>query len=216
MSPDHQEKPRMEKYCRPRTRTINSVWRIVLTIALAIALPSLAGAQTASFTEIYNSGLLALGTGETLQLTIANNNNVPDPAIPALPASEESCTFVAQFLDANASPLQKQQQTLQPGQNFSFSVSGPQTVQARVDVSPGTSSGFADLIAAQCPVSTEIMNSSSGDPVQFPLLSGIGLPTEPRLCRSNCAIDCRASANDDKGRFQRCLNSCYARCKGRR
>jgi hypothetical protein len=161
---------------------VSGRWCLSLAVALIASSASSAGAQSVLFTEIYNSGVLNLGPDQTLQLTIVNNNNVSDPALPNLPASEEVCTVYAEFLDGNGNVLQKQQQTLPPGQNFSFSVNGPQTVQARVDITPGTSSGFASGIADQCVVSTEILNGSSSDAALFPpLFQSLALPP-PSQC----------------------------------
>jgi hypothetical protein len=206
----------MNKNCTWLKRRIG--WScFALAMVLSAAIASLAGAQSSTFgktyTKIYNSGVLSLGADESLQLTIVNNNNVSDPALLTLPASEESCTFVARFLDGNGNTLQEQQQTLQPGQNFSFSVSGQKTVQARVDVSPGTSSGFAGEIADQCVVSSEILNSSN-DPVLFPPpVNTLDLQVAPAACIDACRVDCRtACSRGDIQGCSFCMDACIDRC----
>ena len=198
---------------RVRAR-LKGLRRSSIAIALLVGMASPARAQSPGFTEIYNSGLLTLGSDETLKVTIVNNNNVDDPAVPALTASAEACTFVAQLLDANASPLQKQQQTLQPGQNFSFSINGPQTVQARVDISPGTSSGFADLIAGQCVVSDEILNTASNDAVRVPPLSTSQVKEGELHCISGCGLDCSFRCRATKP-HNPCIKACVEACGGR-
>jgi hypothetical protein len=187
---------------------------VALAIALFATLASAASAQFgSSFTEIYNSGVLTLGVGQSLQLTIVNNNNVADPALPNLPTSEESCTFVAQFLGANGNTLQKQQQTLTPGQSFSIVQSGQSTLQARVDVSPGTTSGFASGIASQCVVSTEILNGSSSDPVLFaPLFRSVS-PQSPNDCQSKCFNDCAYLCRPIVGGVRRACGQCREKCE---
>ena len=184
-------------------------WKFVtLAIVLWAGIAAPARAQTPGLTEIYNSGLLNLGPDQSLRLTIVNINNVSDPALPELPTSEESCAFVAQFLDANGNTLQKQQQTLQPGQNFSFSQSGQATVQARVDISPGTSSGFGKLIADQCVVSDQILNTSSADADLFAPLSRTVLGAGVDQCRRKfCEDDCKLSC-----RSRRCEENCLSFC----
>ena len=181
---------------------------IALAILLCAGTGARANAQATGFTEIYSSGLLTLGPDESLQLTIVNNNNVSDPALPTLPTSEESCAFVAQFLDANGNVLQKQQQTLQPGQNFSFSQGGQSSVQARVDITPGTASGFARPIADQCVVSDQILNTSSADADLFAPLSRTELRAGVDQCRRRfCEDDCKLSC-----RTRRCENNCVSFC----
>ena len=190
-------------------------WHLPLAMVFFAIVASPARAQTTTFTKIYNSGILTLGADESLQLTIVNNNNVADPALPDLPASEETCAYIAQFLDGNGNPLQKQQQTLQPGQNFSFSLSGPQTVQARVDITPGTSSGFAGGIADQCVVSTEILNGSSADAALFPpLFQSLAIPPLSR-CEINCIRDCKIICSFGKKPADFCTGckkSCRSKC----
>ena len=188
---------------------LNCAWRIALAIALLITFPSFARAQTTNFTAIYNSGLLTLGPDETLRLTIVNDNNISDPALRNLPASAESCTVVAQFLDGNGSALQREQQTLQPGQNVSFSINGQQTVQARVDVSPGTNNGFAVRIAGQCVVSNEILNTASNDAVLIPPLSSSLVTGDRAKCRRACEPFCRPLCVSDLD----CVSLCTAECK---
>src|SRR5271156_4077248 len=157
----------MNKNCTWIKRCIIGCFCLSLAMVLSAARTSIAGTPSSdvspSGTKIYTSGVLTLGADESLQLTIVNNSNVSDPALPPLSASEVSCTIVARFLDGNGNTLQQQQETLQPGQNFSLSVSGQQMVQAWVDVSPATSfRGFAGAIAAdQCVVSTEVLNNSN-------------------------------------------------------
>ena len=174
------------------TRHPLSYWALVtLTILLGTVTAGPARAQTPGFTEIYNSGVLTLGPDQSLQLTIVNNNNVPDPALPDASAAVESCTVVAQFLDGNGNTLQKQQQqTLQPGQNLSLSQGGQSTIQARVDVSPGTASGFARAIADQCVVSDEILKTSSTDPVLFAPLAKTHAQEGKKECISDCLKFC--------------------------
>jgi len=183
-------------------------WCLSMALALIAACASPVGAQSSNFTEIYNSGLLTLGPDETLQLNLVNNNNVSDPALPDLPPSRETCVYLAQFLDGTGNVLQKQQQTLQPGQNFSLSVSGQSPVQARVDLSPGTTSGFAPLVADQCVVSDAILKPPSNDPVLFPpLFRTLGAGVDPcsrAVCKSGCEPDCRT---------RQCLEKCDAFCK---
>ena len=191
-------------------RTSFGVFSLAMFFLATIAVP--ARAQTSSFTEIYNSGVLTPGAGETLQLTIVNNNSVDDPALPSLSTSAESCTFIAQFLDGNGNTLQKQQQTLAPGQNFSFSITGHQTVQARVDLSPGTSSGLAGLIADQCVVSTEILNTSSNEPMLFPPVGRIRLGASLGQCKSQCKTDCRSRCGKNPACFDFCVEPCIDAC----
>jgi len=191
-------------------RTSFGVFSLAMFFLATIAVP--ARAQTSSFTEIYNSGVLTPGAGETLQLTIVNNNSVDDPALPSLSTSAESCTFIAQFLDGNGNTLQKQQQTLAPGQNFSFSQNGPLTVQARVDISPGTASGFADPIANECVVSDEIVNTSSGDPILFPPLTSSEIKPSSKVCKEGCEDGCKQVCQRTIRRG--CYKSCLARICG--
>ena len=201
----------LQRYSQATALTRHSLVRwgfVIFAIFLWAGMAAPARAQTPGFTEIYNSGLLNLGPDETLQLTIVNNNNVSDPALPTLPTSEESCAFVAQFLDANGNVLQKQQQTLQPGQNFSFSQSGQSSVQARVDITPGTASGFARPIADQCVVSDQILNTSSADADLFAPLSRTELRAGVDQCRRRfCEDDCKLSC-----RTRRCENNCMSFC----
>ena len=195
---------------------VSGWWCLSLALVLIASSASSAGAQSVLFTEIYNSGVLNLGPDQTLRLTIVNNNNVSDPALPNLPASEEACTVYAQFLDGNGNVLQKQQQTLQPGQNFSFSQSGQQTVQARVDVSPGTVSGFAAALADQCVVSTEILNTSSVDPLLFPPLSRGKIHPPRRDCNKSCDSDCDSCKDvpaNARVICKVCSTSCRAGCR---
>ena len=192
---------------------ITRCWHFSLAAVLFAAIASPAGAQTTNFTEIYNSGVLTLGADESLRLTIANNNNVSDPAVPTVPAGETSCIVLAQFLDGGGAVLQKEQQTLQPGQNFSLSVSGQQTVQARVDVSPGTSSGFARIIAAQCTVSNEIVNTESSDAARFPPLALSLVSGSPLQCRQQCRSDCSKRCQKTPGCFSLCLSPCQDECE---
>jgi hypothetical protein len=195
---------------RPRLTGLGCI-SIAIVLLAAIATPAVA--QNSTVTEIYNSGIVSLGPDETLQLTIVNNNNVPDPALPPVPASAELCSIVAQFLDGSGTTLQKQEQTLQPGQNLSLSVSGQQTVQARVDVSPGTSSGFARAIADQCAVSTEILNTSSNEPVLFPGLRASRVPTSLQECKSQCSKDCSARCKKVAGCRSFCTDACKDDCE---
>jgi len=193
-------------------RRLPGVWRIAAAVSLLIAIASPARAQSSAFTQIYNSGVLTLGPDESLQVTIVNNNNVPDPAVPVLSTSDESCAYVARFLDANGNALQTQQQTLAPGQNFSFSQNGPQTVQARVDISPGTASGFADPIANECVVSDEIVNTSSGDPILFPPLTSSEIKPSSKVCKEGCEDGCKQVCQRTIRRG--CYKSCLARICG--
>jgi hypothetical protein len=194
---------------------------LLVSFFLAIAVCTAAGApafarrlgQTAPFTRVYNSGVLTLGADQTLQLTIVNNNNLSDPAVPSLPVPESSCSFVAQFLDASGNILQKQQQTLAPGQSVSLTVNGPQTVQSRVDVSSGTESGFGAIIADQCPVSNEIVNTSSNDPVLFPPLTSTSIPSFPEECRQACQKDCAPRCQHAAGCLKFCVDECEDGCK---
>ena len=199
-------------YCPPLVRRRPGLWHLALMLASLAAIASPAYAQSSNFTEIYNSGLVTLGADETLQLTIVNNNNVADPALPNLSASAESCAFVAQFLDSSGNTLQKQQNTLQPGQNFSFSIGGHQTVQARINVSPGTASGFAAPIADQCAVSTEILNTSSNEPMLFPPVGRIRLGASLGQCKSQCKTDCRSRCGKNPACFDFCVEPCIDAC----
>ena len=203
--------------CRERGR-VNGWGCWSLALALIATFASSAGAQSVLLTEIYNSGVLNLGSNQTLQMTIVNNNNVSDPALPNLPASEEACTVYAQFLDGNGNVLQKQQQTLQPGQNFSISQSGQQTVQARVDVSPGTASGFAAALADQCVVSTEILNSSSAADLFAPLSRSTSPPPEKdcrRSCARDCAYLCKPIPTGVRRACEQCNQNCESNCGAR-
>jgi len=197
---------------------IKSWLHLALAMALVAAFASSASAQSV-LTEIYNSGVLTLGTDESLQLTIVNNNNVSDPALPNLSNSAESCAFVAQFLDANGNTLQKQQQTLQPGQNFSFSQSGQTTVQARVDVSPGTSSGFGEGISSQCVVTSAVVNTSAADVVLFAPLSRTDIPPSSGDCKNACFNDCAylcrpvPTPSGVRAECGKCRKACEAECK---
>ena len=184
-------------------------WCWSLTLALLAYFASSASAQSVLFTEIYNSGVLTLGPDESLQLTIVNNNNVSDPALPTASTSVESCTVVAQFLDGNGNTLQKQQQTLQPGQSLALSQSGQSTIQARVDVSPGTASGFARAIADQCVVSDEILSTSSPDAVVMAPLTQTRTKEDKKTCVSDCAKFCRD--NPEIPRYL-CLTTCKPNC----
>ena len=189
-----------------------------LATALIAAFASSAWAQSV-LTEIYNSGVITLGADESLQLTIVNNNNVSDPALPNLSSAAESCTFVAQFLDANANPLQKQQQTLQPGQSFSFTQSGETNVQARVDVSPGTSSGFGEGISSQCVVTSAVVKTSSADLVLFAPLSRSDIPPSSGDCKQACFNDCAylcrpvPTPSGVRAECGKCRKACEAECK---
>jgi hypothetical protein len=189
--------------------------RFSLSLVLLLALVSPARAQFRSFIEIYNSGVLTLGADQTLLVTIVNDNNVADPALPALSAPDEACSIVAQFLDGKGNVLQKQQQTLQPGQSVSFRQSGQQTVQARVDISPGTASGFASTIAGQCVVSDEILDGSSGDPILFPPLLNSRVEPPPDVCKPGCRDACFNTCHSrggDRDCFGKCIEICGRRC----
>ena len=186
---------------------------VAAAIALLAAISTSARAQTTGYTEIYNSGVLTLGSDESLRVTIVNNNNVSDPALPNLPASEEACACVALFLDGNGNVLQKEEQTLQPGQNFSFTQSGQPTVQARVDISPGTSSGFAAGVAHQCVVSTEIVNTASDDLLLFAPLSRSVSPSPENICERSCARDCAYLCRPIPSGVRRACGQCNRDCR---
>ena len=189
-------------------------WQVCsLAVLWFAALASPASAQMTGFTKIYNTGLLPAGSDEVSQqvvVSFVNNNNVPDPALPSLAASEEACTCVAQFLDANGNTLQKQRQTLQPGQNFSFSMGMNQAVQARVDISPGTTSGFAPIVTDQCAVSAEILDTSLNEPVAFPPLSSTRVAGPLGTCEDGCVQNCALRSKHDRGA---CLDLCRRGCR---
>ena len=191
-------------------------WGFAFGIAFSVAIASPAAAQSANYTRIVTTGLLSAGSDEVsaqvARLFISNINNVPDPALPPLAASEESCTCVAQFLDGNGNTLQKQQLTLQPGENFSISIGMNQAVQGRVDISPGTASGFGGLIADQCVVSSEIMDASN-DPVLFPPLNSTRVLGASSTCQSGCLADCSDICKRGTSDRASCLNICRQSCR---
>jgi len=178
----------MNEHGRRPCRQLRALWCALPMVIIYAAVAAPGNAKTPSFIEIYNSGVLTLASDEALQLTIANDNNVSDPALPTIPDSQtRSCTFLAQFLDASGNVLQKQQQTLEPGQNFSVSQSGQQTLQARVDLWAETSSGSSRAIADQCVVFNEIVKSSTLEPVLFPPMLRSCVAGSPIACQKGCA-----------------------------
>jgi hypothetical protein len=204
----------MEKYRAWVRCGLKSAWRILPMLALLIGFASPARTQYFGFTQFDNSGLLTLGRDESLQVTIVNNNGVSDPALPTLDPSDEVCEIVVQFLDGSGNVLQKQEQTLKPGENFSLSQGGQQTVQARVDVSVGSQSGFAPGIVEECVVSDEVLKTSTADPVLFAPMSKSTTLRSPDRCAGDCSHQCK-SACSRSGATRQCLRSCLTECKQR-